>query len=1134
MERFDEASGLAEASKLGARWGRRWQHISWREVEPTEGEYDWEVLDGLAEEFLRARDSGIEPIVEIQFAPQWAQKVVPYACGPIRADKFEAFAAFMEELVTRYGPSSPYGVRHWQLGNEMDVAPEEIGPESVFGCWGDLDDPTYGGEHYGEMLKVVYPRIKAADPQAQVMVGGLLLECDPYATTPGNGCKNELRWKSGFFLDGIMRAGGGEYFDVIDVHSYALLRPDLPCRMHSYYDWSGSEGGTGLPEKVAFVRRVIAEYGYDNKSVIAGELALKCEEPTETCYDVAAAFVPRAYAEAYGLDLLGGVYYTLISPDSYPSRYKGLLRPDGSARPAYWAYSFMSQQLGDSRYEGPVTEYAAISGHAFERAGGRQVQILWSTDGTDRVIDLAAGVVGAYDKYGDPLLPDAGRLTVGWSPVYLAVEETGVALEKTAEPSSRLGDNDALTYTLTLTGPTLNATLSDPLPPIVEYITDSLTSTTTPAAVYSPTVHAVVWEGPLAADRPDMIRFQVTPSMTTMAALSQAPPIVNTAWLTDTRSGFVVSDTVIVNAQHAYLPLAMRSRRPTSVDWQPALSPDDQQVVFVREEPGKQTDVFLMNAGGSGLRNLTQTPDDDEDTPVFSPDGAKIAFASDREGQWDIYWVNPSETDPTARAVISSTGSDEVHPFFSPDGDVLAFSSNRASGNWDIYTATINGRTWARLTSDPSVERFPVFGADGRTLAYRREVHGDSEIYVMDVVSQTTRRLTESPGFDGYPALTPDGSGVVFVSNRSNEFQLYGMNIAGSGVLTLTERAGYRAHTPRLSRDGQTLIYAAAPTNGSYGIYTTTYQSPLEVLASRGATDTQGQCDWTSGVFAVGWGTAWRGTGNEAYARRIQDWADSCASDTYPIAHVNDGLLGYGALVAYQFDPQPNYLAFAERVADYLMNTAPRTSDGALAHFDAQMWDDTLISAVPFFVEMHRVTRDQHYLDEAATQTVLHAEILQDPATGLFRHAWSEDAGEYLSASYWARGNSWNMIASAQLLHALPVTHALRSQIVSIAQDQAEALAALQDPGGLWHTVVDRPEFYLESSGSAGIAYGLGCGVQDGWLPADLENAVQVARLGLWRKVSADGTVTDVSGPTGPMRDEEAYNAIPKDALQLY
>ncbi|MGD2178272.1 MAG: hypothetical protein PVG71_10665, partial [Anaerolineae bacterium] len=347
MERFDEASGLETASELGVGWVRRWEHISWRLVEPNEGDYHWEVLDGLAEEFLRARERGLEPVVEIHFTPRWAQKVVPYACGPIRTDKFEAFAEFVGQLVTRYGPSSPYNVRYWQLGNEIDVAPGEVGPESVFGCWGDPDDAYYGGEHYAEMLKVVYPRMQAADPQVQVMMGGLLLECDPYVTTPGNGCKNELRWRSGFFLEGVMRAGGGEYFDVVDVHSYALLRVDLPSKMHSQYAWSGTEGGTGLPENVAFARQVMARYGYDHKPVFAGELALKCEEPTATCYDVAAAFVPRAFAEAYELDLLGGIYYTLISPDSYRSRYKGLLRPDGSARPAYWAYAFMSERLVD-------------------------------------------------------------------------------------------------------------------------------------------------------------------------------------------------------------------------------------------------------------------------------------------------------------------------------------------------------------------------------------------------------------------------------------------------------------------------------------------------------------------------------------------------------------------------------------------------------------------------------------------------------------------------------------------------------------------------------------------------------------------------------------------------------------------
>jgi hypothetical protein len=423
MEGFDKESGLDKALELSVHWVRRWEHISWREVEPKEDEYRWDVLADLEKELLHARASGVEPIIQIQFTPQWAQKVAPYTCGPIRVDKFGAFAEFMEQLVTRYGSSSPYNVRYWQLGNELDVAPGEVGPESVFGCWGDPADSYYGGVHYAEMLKVVYPRIKAADSQAQVMMGGLLLECDPYVTTVGDGCKNERRWKSGFFLEGIMQAGGGDYFDVADVHSYALLRTDLSSRMHSYYAWSGDEGGTGLPEKVAFFRKVMGEYGYGDKSIFAGELALKCEEPTETCYDVGAAFVPRVYAEAYALDLLGGVYYTLVSPDTYRSRYKGLLRPDGSARPAYWAYKFMSRQLINSRFEGPVTEYAEVSGYAFEKAGGRKIQILWSTDGTDQVINSPTDFIGSYDKYGDPLVSDAGRLTVGWSPIYLQLEQ---------------------------------------------------------------------------------------------------------------------------------------------------------------------------------------------------------------------------------------------------------------------------------------------------------------------------------------------------------------------------------------------------------------------------------------------------------------------------------------------------------------------------------------------------------------------------------------------------------------------------------------------------------------------------------------------------------------------------------------
>lgn len=419
LERFDENSGLDQALKLGVRWVRRWRHISWREVEPKEGSYRWDVLAGLENELLRIQEADLEPIIEVQFAPEWAQKIVPYTCGPIREDKFEAFANFMEQLVVRYGTSSAYGVRYWQLGNEMDVAPGEVGPESVFGCWGDPDDAYYGGGHYAEMLKTVYPRIKSADPQAQVMLGGLLLECDPYVTRVGDECKNERRWKSGFFLEGIMKAGGGDYFDIADVHSYAYMQLDLPARMHSYYAWSNDLGGTGLPEKARFMRSVMAKYGYGDKPLIAGELALKCEEPTETCYDVAAAFVPRAYAEVYAMKLLGGVYYTLISPDSYSARYKGLLYPGLTPRPVYWAYKFMSSQLVNARYEEPVVAYEGVSGHSFSKSADQLVYILWSTEGTDQVIDLPTGFIEAYDKYGDVLAPQDDRLIVGWSPIYL-------------------------------------------------------------------------------------------------------------------------------------------------------------------------------------------------------------------------------------------------------------------------------------------------------------------------------------------------------------------------------------------------------------------------------------------------------------------------------------------------------------------------------------------------------------------------------------------------------------------------------------------------------------------------------------------------------------------------------------------
>jgi hypothetical protein len=305
-------------------------------------------------------------------------------------------------------------VRYWQLGNELDVAPQESLPDGYFGCWGDVNDPYYGGEYYAEMLKVVYPRIKAVDASAQVMLGGLLLECDPYTMTVPETCVSTRRLKSGYFLEGVLKNGGGDYFDIADMHVYAEFRPNLPMRMHNQYSWGEKQGGTGVPEKVKFMRDVLARYGY-NKPLVLGEAALKCTQPTKACYEAAAAFIPRAFAEAYALGLYGAVYYPLVADRSYYALLKGDLSP----RPMYDAFKFMSSQLSDAQYDQPVVDYADVSGYRFVKGDASALEIVWSADGTDHRMARPMGFLAAFDKYGQPIEPVDGQLIVGWSPIYI-------------------------------------------------------------------------------------------------------------------------------------------------------------------------------------------------------------------------------------------------------------------------------------------------------------------------------------------------------------------------------------------------------------------------------------------------------------------------------------------------------------------------------------------------------------------------------------------------------------------------------------------------------------------------------------------------------------------------------------------
>jgi len=412
-------SVFSRASELGLKWVRLYP-ISWRVVQPTpDSTYNWERLLDFEVELISARAADLTPIVIIAHSPDWATKTYydaenqPYktSCGAIHADHFADFARFMQAVVSRYG-QPPYNVRFWEIGNEPDIDPRLVSKDSGFGCWGDASDPYYGGEHYGEMLKVVTPAIKAVDPSAQVLVGGLLLD------NPGTGAaENDT---SSNFLEGILRAGAGESFDILPYHAYAYYAGravDSDLTHPTWSDWGGATLG-----KAKFLREVMARYGIDKPlSLNETGLLFGGEEFDPAYLQAQADYVVRILARSMSADLHSVFWYTLNGPGW---RSAGLLDHEQIPRPSYFAYQQLIQQVSMTRSVTAISDYGAgVEAYRFARSNGL-VDLLWAREGGQQTIRVPRSqVIAIYDRDGATIAPtvigDQVVLEVGVSPLYI-------------------------------------------------------------------------------------------------------------------------------------------------------------------------------------------------------------------------------------------------------------------------------------------------------------------------------------------------------------------------------------------------------------------------------------------------------------------------------------------------------------------------------------------------------------------------------------------------------------------------------------------------------------------------------------------------------------------------------------------
>jgi unsaturated rhamnogalacturonyl hydrolase len=241
------------------------------------------------------------------------------------------------------------------------------------------------------------------------------------------------------------------------------------------------------------------------------------------------------------------------------------------------------------------------------------------------------------------------------------------------------------------------------------------------------------------------------------------------------------------------------------------------------------------------------------------------------------------------------------------------------------------------------------------------------------------------------------------------------------------------------------------------------------------------------------------------------------------------------ALDLYLQTNDPRYLEYARAIVGFMENSAARTPDGAFVpHPPAlEVWIDVCYFTAPALALLGRISGDAAMRERATDQMIVHRDHLIDSESGLFWHVAYLDRKSH-SPCLWARGNSWFSIAAPQVISeigAAAVSEPLAAKVTKIRDAlalQLNKVTSLQDGSGLWHTVIDRDDSYLESSSAAGFTLALGRALRNRLPGLDATRACDAYSRALGAissKIDADGAFNGVSQQTPP-GDFAFYNSI--------
>jgi TolB protein len=238
-------------------------------------------------------------------------------------------------------------------------------------------------------------------------------------------------------------------------------------------------------------------------------------------------------------------------------------------------------------------------------------------------------------------------------------------------------------------------------------------------------------------------------------------------------------------------------------------------IVFASDRSGNNADLFLVNADGSGLQQLTNTRAD-EIAPSWSPDGSALAYLESKNGGLRLYILEMTEyvsglitSEPRQ---LSTLKVDESIPSWSPDSKYIMVSAE-TDGNQELFIIPVDGSPEQRLTRTEYDEKDPAWSPDGEGFVYTSNPDGNFDLFyaefnpgdTLDILSSS--QLTMSDDDEMRPDWSPDGLQIVYSNADNGNHNLYLIALDGSAAEQLTDTPA-KEWNPRWSIQGNLILYS--------------------------------------------------------------------------------------------------------------------------------------------------------------------------------------------------------------------------------------------------------------------------------------------------------------------------------------